>query len=156
VIRLSAVPARTRDDRRRKLWVEAWTYAGLRHQELKAAGIDPDARNCWSGLPDASGPEAKLLFERIDQLLLGDEPDFAGSREIIRNRVDVAAEEARLLRHLRWMTPMRLWNEESFAIAAALTPAQVRAQAATQSRAGPRGSGPRPPDPIRRVKTLTD
>jgi len=157
VIRLSAVPARSVDDRRRKLFVEAWTYAGLRHQELKAEGIDAHARNCWSGMPDASSPEVQALRARLDQLLMGDEPDFAAARETIRNRVDVAAAEARyVLRHLRFMTPMRMWDPKSFALAAALSPEQVRAQAeelAPPARAGPRRAAP---DPIRRIKTLSD
>lgn len=147
--RLTSTPARSRDDLRRKLWNDAWTLAGLEHAKLKAEGIDPHARNCWSGIPPADSPESVRLFERIDELLIGN--DFEATREKIRNRVLVAAAEARhKLHHLEFFTPMRMWEPKSFAIAEALSPEQI-----ARSRAGPRGASRETDDSeIRRYETL--
>ncbi len=145
---------RPRDEQRRRLWVDSWTLAGLEHAKLKAEGIDPHAMNCWSGTPSAGSEEGKALFERIDELTLGDDPDWDAARDRIRNRVLVAAAEARAKhKHLRYFTPMALWNAKSFAIAAALSPAQVAA-AANAPRAGPASS--RATDRIRHIPEAGD
>jgi len=151
-LRVTPGPTRDREDLRRRLWNEAWTLAGLEHQKLKSEGVDSDARNCWSGMPDANSSEARALFARIDEHMLGDKPNVDAVREVFRNRILVAAAEARWnLKHLRFFTPARMWNAESFAIAKALSPAQV--QASTQQRAGPKGARENA-EPTRRIKTL--
>ena len=144
--RLTSVPARSRDDLRRKLWNEAWTFAGLEHVKLKSEGVDRHARNCWSGVPPADSPEAKLLFARIDELLVTD--DYETAREKIRNRVLVAAEQARHKHgHLQFFTPMRMWDPKSFAIDVALSPQQV---ASTRESRASRDEA----EPLRRIETL--
>jgi hypothetical protein len=89
----------SRADLRRRLFGEAWQYAANKYFELKAAGIDPDARNAWGGLPGANAFEARELFKRIDELLAGDPPNYKHAREELTNRVDVAAAEARFKVH---------------------------------------------------------
>jgi hypothetical protein len=131
-------PVRTHTEHRRKLFNDAWAYAGLKHQELKNAGVDPSARNCWSGLINASSQEAQDLIARIHELAPEGVSDlsaaFARAGEVIRNRVDVAAAIATRDQTLRWFTPARMWNGKSFAIDKDLSPEQA---------ALPRG--PRPP-----------
>lgn len=140
----------SRADLRRRLFGEAWQFAGQTFFELKAAGVDPDARNSWSGTPSGSSHEVKALFARIDELLGGDPPNFEHVREVIRNRVLVAAAEARhKLGHLRFMTPACMWNEKSFSLAKDWTPAQVEAAA----RASP-GARDKPAEPARKIPTL--
>lgn len=132
--------SRERADRRRRLVVEAWALAGREFQQLKSEGIDPDAVNAWAGLPDAGSPPMKRLFAHVDRLLVGDPPDYDAAWTVIARRVAVAATEARAQHgHLRYMTPMRMWDENSFEIGSELTPAQVaRARQRPESRAGPK------------------
>lgn len=148
-LRVTPGPTTDRANLRLRLYNEAWTLAGLEYEKLKSEGIEPEARNCWAGLPDASSFESKGLFARIDELLIGDKPDVARARDVLRNRILVAAAEARHnLRHLRFMVPARMWDPKNFAIGAALTPGQVEAEA--MRRAGPKGA----PESARRIKTL--
>lgn len=146
---VAVIPARTRADDRRKLFGESWLYAARKHRELRAEGIDPHARDCWGAMPSASSAEAQALFARIDELTEGDAPDWEAAAATIRNRIDVAAAEARAARpaHLRFFIPARIWHPDSFAIGAALSPEQ-----AAQPRASPRAAPP--PEPTRRIKTF--
>ena len=139
-----------RVDQRRRLFGDAWTYAGLKHHELKAEGIDPNARNCWGVMPDAGSFEAQQLFARIDELTAGDAPDWKRARELVRNRIDVAAAEVRAAKPptLRWFIPARMWDAKSFAIAKDLSPEQ-----AAQPRARDRFTSDAPETPVRRIAT---
>lgn len=134
-------------NRRSRLFNAAWGYAGHKHHELKADGVDPNARNCWSALPSADSIETKSLNARLDELLEGDAPDFGRASDVIRNRVDVAAAEARRDKTLRWFIPARMWDAKSFSIAKDLSPEQA---------AQPRRTSDKPitEQPIRRIKTL--
>jgi hypothetical protein len=146
-----STPAGDRAFRRRKLHGESWLYAAGKFREARTAGIDPHARDCWGSMPPAAGAEAQALFARIDELTEGDAPDWDRAAETIRNRVDVAFAEARAKhKHLQFCTPMRMWAEQSFAIAKDLSPAQV----AQPSRAPPRSSST-PTEPARPMKTFT-
>lgn len=148
--RAAAAPAnRNRTDRRRRLHMHAWGYAGMKHDELRADGVDPNARNCWAGLPSASSLEAQSLFARIDELAPGDtEAEFNRAGEVIKNRVDVAAAEARRDKTLRWFIPARMWDAKSFSIAKDLSPEQ-----AAQPRRHQPDDKP-PAAPARRMRTL--
>jgi hypothetical protein len=143
----AVLPVAPRAQRRRQLFHESWLYAAEKHRELRAAGVDAAARDCWGAMPPAGGAEAQALLARIDELTEGDEPDWDRASEVIRNRVDVAAAEARREAHLRYFIPARLWNESSFAIGAALSPAQ-----AAQPRAPARAS--HSTAPVRRIQDL--
>lgn len=142
---LARAAHKTTDDKRRKLINDAWNYAALKHHELKAEGVDPHARNCWSSLN--IGEEMKSLRSIVEDLTQGDAPNFIAAQDHIRNRINVAAAEARRDKTLRWFTPMRMWDAKSFARCAALSPEQ----AATPRR-------PEPPAPaapaVRKIKTL--
>jgi hypothetical protein len=133
-----APPAPERDAIKRRLKGFAWQYAGQRYGELGQQGIDITAPNCWSGMPSAGSKPMKELDARIDELLDGQAPTEEAAREVIRRRVDVAAAEG-IHKHRRdFMTPMRLWNADSFWIAADMSPQQVGREA---NRAGPRSTG---------------
>jgi hypothetical protein len=153
-LHIAKLAARTRDDRRRKLFGDAWSYAGLKHAELQATGIDPHARSCWGGLPSASTEAARNLFARIDELTEGDAPNWKAAEEAIRNRIDVAAAEARRDAKagqrgaLRWFIPARLWDAKQFAVAKDLSPEQAGEPRHTNNK--PAASE----QPIRRIKTL--
>ena len=139
-------PQRSRAELRRKLFGDAWSYAGLKHEELKNAGVDPTARNCWSGTP--AGDPVNLLFNRIDELAIGEDAvrAFGEAGLVIHNRVDVAAAIARRDNTLRWFTPARMWDAKSFAIDKDLSPEQA---------GQPRGPKPRPDNdpPPRKIAT---
>lgn len=145
--------ARTKHDRRARLFNDAWGYAGFKHAELQAAGVDPHARSCWNGLPSASSDEARALFARIDELTEGEKPDWSRAMETIKNRVDVAAAEARRdakagqRAALRWFIPARMWDAKSFSIAKDMSPEQ-----AAQPRRADKPAAPE--QPIRRMKTF--
>jgi len=144
--KLSSIPARSRDDRRRKLFGDAWNYACLKHHELRAEGIDSHARS-WAAMPPASSIESQLLLSRINELTEDDAADFRAAGEVIKNRVDVAAAEARRDKTLRWFIPARMWDAKSFAIAKDLSPAQ-----AAQPRRSAKESAPE--QPIRKMRTF--
>lgn len=148
IVRAERVEVATGSHRvlRARMFNEAWTYAGLKHEELKVAGVDPHARNCWSHLPDVNAQESQDLLARITELAIGESPDWNRVRDVIRNRIDVAAAEARRDGTLRWFTPARMWAAKSFSIAKDLSPAQ-----AAQPR-GPKLAVE--PPPVRKVKTL--
>lgn len=149
---LGSIPARDKADRRRKLIGDAWAYAAYKHQELKAEGLDPHARNCWGAFP--TGRPAELLIERVDELLIGERPKYDEAAEVLRNRVDVAVEEARKAKHMDWFIPRRMWDADSFSKGSALSPAAVRrsALAVVRTPGGPQKPDPEPP---RKIRTLT-
>jgi hypothetical protein len=141
-------------ERRRKLIFDAWAIAGREFRALQDEGLDPEAMNAWAGMPSASSPPMKNLIAIIDELLVGEPPDYERASTVIERRVLVAAAEARTKhRHLLYMTPSRIWNPDSFAIASELTPGQV----AQEPRAGPKGSAARAPQqpPARKLTTIT-
>lgn len=131
---------------RRSLFNESWQLAGREFLQLQREGFDPEARNSWAGIPVASSEPAKELFARIDELLIGDSPDLATARDVISNRVRVAAADARRDKHLQFMTPMRMWNARSFHIAKDLTPEQ----AATPPRRAAAANGSTTELPVQR------
>lgn len=146
------ISAAARATARRKLHGESWSYAAKKHREARAAGIDPHARDCWGVMPDASSVESQALFARIDELTNADQPDWERAAEIIRNRVDVAFAEAKAKQQgLKYCTPMRMWHQDSFAIAKDLSPAQVAEL--PRPRAGPSAAAAE--EQPRRFKTHT-
>lgn len=148
-----AIPPSTEYGRtglRRRLFGAMWQFSAAEYQAAKISGLDPHAKNCWSAMPAASSPEAKALLAIIDDLAPGDSPEeFDRAGEAIRNRVLVSLSEAKHKHgHLQFCTPMRMWNRESFAIAAALTPAQVEQTARLPAR-GSQSSRYGPPKVLR-------
>lgn len=123
------IAGRSNADLRNKLVNAAWNYAALVHTQLKSDGIDPNARNVWSGTNIAEA--RKMLVAIVADMTQGDEPNWKAAEDTIRNRVDVAAAEARRDHKagqqaaLRWFTPMRMWDAKSFARGAELTPEQA-------------------------------
>lgn len=111
---------------RRNLVSDSWRFAGEQFRALQAEGIDLDATAApWAGLPAASSQPMVELRARIDELLIGDEPDFAMAAETIQRAVLVGVAKARKSGSLEYLTPARLWDRRSFAIDSALTPKQV-------------------------------
>lgn len=100
-------------------------------------------------MPSASSDEVKELLSRIDELTEGDSPNWERAAEVIRNRIDVAAAEARRDKTLRWFIPARMWNPKSFAVAKDMSPEQ-----AAVPRRG--GAGPEPRGPRKVVVTEDD
>jgi hypothetical protein len=153
-LHVAKLGAQTKADRRRRLFGDAWMYAGMKHAELQAAGIDPHARSCWGGLPSASTDAARNLFARIDELTEGDAPNWKAAEEAIRNRVDVAAAEARRDAKagqqgaLRWFIPARMWDAKQFSVAKDLSPEQAGQPRHTNNKPASADQ------PIRRIKTL--
>lgn len=133
------LPAAERIEIKRRLIGRAWTLGGEAFARIQASGIDPTAPNGWAGMPDASSPPMEDLRAILDGLLVGERPDAAAAEAKIANRVAVAEAEARAMNppSARYMTPARIWNRKSFAIAVDLSPLQVT------PRAGPRGSAER-------------
>lgn len=110
-------------DPRIKINHDAWSYAASKHAELRAAGIEPDARP-WPALP--LGIAADDLVARTRELAALD-PDAI--RKAHMHRVDVAAAEARDKRHLKWFTPSRMWARESWWKGYEGTPSQAERKA---------------------------
>lgn len=131
--------SRERAELKRRLIGRAWTIGGEAFSRVQASGIDPTAPNGWSGMPDASSPPMEDLRAIVDGLLVGERPDAAAAEAKIANRIAVAEAEARAMDppSARYLTPARIWNRKSFAIAVDLSPEQVG------PRAGPRGSAGR-------------
>lgn len=137
-------------DLRRQLLSFAWDLGGVWLRKLQSEGVDPEAPNSWSGLPPADSPPMVNLRAIVDELLIGDRPDYAGARVILERRVLVAYAEGKRMGTGQYMTPARMWNRESFSIASAMSPEQ----AARGPRAGPTRSPasnrpPERPNPIR-------
>jgi hypothetical protein len=130
-------------EKRRRLIGRAWTLAGEAFRRVQASGIDPTQPNGWNGLPSASSPPMQNLRAIVDELLIGENPDYAGAEAKIANRVLVAEADARSFSPptARYMTPARMWNRESFSIAVDLSPEQ--AASSRPSRAGPTRSAER-------------
>jgi hypothetical protein len=132
-------------ERRRQVIVGAWACAGREFVAVQAEGIDRTAPNMWAGLPAASSPPMVNLRAIVDELIVGDCPDYDGAAATIERRIRVAAAEARQLGTAEYMTPARMWNPESFSIASALIPEQVtrpRPRSRPAQRAPPRSHGP--------------
>ena len=134
--------SRERAELKRRLIGRAWTLGAEAFLRIQAEGIDQEAPNGWSGMPDASSPPMVNLRAILDGLLVGDRPDFEAAEAKIANRIAVAEAEARAMSpaSARYMTPARIWNRESFSIAVDLSPEQVRA-----ALAGPRRGAGRAP-----------
>lgn len=132
-------------DRRRALFWRSWQLAGEAFSRVRASGIDPSAPNGWAGLPDSGSPPAKNLRAIIDGMLVGERPDFATAEAKIANRIAVAEAEARALSPptARYLTPARIWNRDSFAIAVDLSPEQAAQPRPLSPRAGPTSSAER-------------
>lgn len=140
-----------RIETRRRVMTAAWQLGGDAFRELGREGIEPGAFDPWAGIPSASSEGMKLLGARIDELLIGDEPNADRALEVIRRRVEVAKAEGRHAKDgptRQWITPMRLWDPVSFAKGAERSPEQVR------PRAGPQGSAVRAPEQPRKITTL--
>lgn len=134
-------------DRRRRLIGKAWQLAGEAFLRVQGSGIDPTAPNGWSGLPSASTVPMRNLAARLDEMLVGESPDFAAAEARIANRIAVSEAEARALTPptSRFMTPARMWDPTSFSIGADMSPEQAATPMHRGARAGPRGSAERAP-----------
>lgn len=141
-----------RDATVRKLWNDAWSFAGLEFAQLRSEGIDPNAHNSWH-LPAPRSFEAEELTKRVDECLIAAKGDPAVALERIRNRVLVASAKARhKLHHLHYFTPPRMWDGRWFAEDVALTPDQI---ADSSARAGPGArTGDKPAEPLRVIRKL--
>jgi hypothetical protein len=133
-----------RADRRRRLIYRAWTLAGEAFGRVQVRGIDTTAPNGWAGMPSSASPPMVNLIAIVDELLIGERPDFDAAEAKIANRIAVAEAEALAMspQSARYMTPARMWNRESFSIAVDLSPEQ-----AARGRGPPRGAASREKDP---------
>ena len=135
---LAIVPA---DNRRVRFNHDAWKLARETHTKLRAEGIDPNAVS-WSAMPSGAG--MGLLVDRVRELLAGDTPDYDGALVVLERRIAVAAAEARREGHLRWFTPMRIFDDESFWRGAEVTPEQVSRPRASARGSPSRADAPQP------------
>lgn len=134
--------ARDRAELKRRLIGRAWTLGGEAFARVQASGIDPTAPNGWAGMPDASSPPMEDLRAIIDGMLVGDRPDAGALEARIANRIAVAEAEARAKEPptAQYLTPARIWNRKSFAIAVDMSPDQVARRA--PARSAKRGEHP--------------
>lgn len=120
-------PAPDRGAAVRRLIAAAWQLAGDAFQKLGKGGIDPTAPDAWSTTPPADAPPMRALKRLAEQQL-----DQHGSEEaalaVFKRRVDVALVEGVQKRTRKWMTPMHMWSERSFAIASEMSPQQFGAK----------------------------
>lgn len=145
-------------DRRRRLIGKAWQLAGEAFLRVQGSGIDPTAPNGWAGLPSASTAPMRNLAARLDEMLVGEQPDFARAEARIANRILVAEADARAfsIPTARYMTPARMWDPTSFSIAVDLSPEQAATPMHRGARAGPRGSAERAPTKRTPLQNLVD
>lgn len=124
---------------RQKLTRHGWDCGRLRHDLLRSAGVDRTAV-AWTAIP--TGPGGDELPKRVREMQeLGWDADKI--REVLDRVIDVADATARRETHLRWFTPARVWERDSFWKSAETSPQQAAATRAT-ARAGTRGTQPEP------------
>jgi len=125
--------SRQAPDPRVKINHDAWAYAAAKHAELRAEGIDPQAIP-FPPMPVGAG--AGDLVARTRELT-ADRPDYEAAMAVHRRRIDVMAAECRRddVRHLRWFTPSRIWEERPFYKAAELSPIQAGERSRMPTRA---------------------
>ncbi len=98
-------------DRTVKLNGDAWQYAAQEHVRLMCEH-NLAGSNAWPGLP--VGEAKNDLVERTRELLDMCGGDHVAAAAKHKHRVDVAVAEAIRERHLRWLTPMKLFDSEQF------------------------------------------
>ncbi len=127
-------------DRWAKLAFDAWAYGAFKQAELIAEGIDPNARNCWGGVPTPNTGISATVREIRER-----GHDLDSAKAILTGAIDTAAAKARADTSLQYFTPSWLFDPKHFWKSADATPAQVT-----------RRKGPQLVKPLRRDAPVDD
>lgn len=112
-----------------------WTYAAVKHGELRASGLDPTTPP-WPATHGSSNPGWLALLDRATEMLAEMPATDAEARG--KHRVDVSAAEAKSRGTLRWFNALAMFVSDSFARGCAMS-------VESAGRRADRGGSPRDP-----------